>query len=203
MKQTAIMRAIGRRRVLGLAGVFALAALGACGESVVGQGVGQISVATGKVMTEADVVLTEADAGRVIEAPTFLHDIGLPDKKGVLLTLEGDDASSLRWRFAEKPDPFVVEWYAVDDRLAFETGDLIGDPATAKKVLEFRPATIGETAFVVELVERDPADRVGAPVKRLEYAFSTCMESAGGGTQAGCQGQTPCPSIGFGGATCG
>ncbi len=203
MKQHAVMKAIGRRRFLGLAAVFTLAALGACGESVVGENVGQISVATGVVMTEADLVLTEADAGRVIEAPTFSTDIGLPDKKGVILTLEGDDASSLRWRFAEKPDPFVAEWYGVDDRLAFETGDLIGDPATAKKVLEFRPGAVGETAFVLELVERDPADRGDEPVKRLEYMFSVCFQPGTGGTAHGCQGQTPCPSVGFGSATCG
>ena len=198
------MKAIGRRRFLGLAAVSALATLGACGESVVGEEVGDVSVATGHVMTKADLLLTEADAGRVIEAPSFSVDIGLPDKKGMLLTLEGDDASSLRWRFAAKPDPFFVEWYGVDDRLAFETGDLIGDPATAKKVLEFRPSTIGETSFVLELVERDPAMRSGEPVKRLEYMFSVCYEPgdpafAGGG----CAGQTPCPSIGFGSATCG
>ncbi len=197
------MSAIGRRRLLGLVAVFTLAALGACGGSAVGEGVGQISVATGSVMTEADLLLTEADAGRVIEAPTFQTDIGLPDKKGVLLTLEGDDASSLRWRFAEKPDPFVVEWYGVDDRLAFETGDLLGNPATAKKVLEFRPNTVGETTFVLELVERDPADRSGEAVKRLEYTFSVCFEPSTGGTGVGCAGQTPCPSVGFGSATCG
>ncbi len=200
MKQYAVMKAIGRRRLLGLAAVFTL---GACGESVVGQEIGQISVATGVVMTEADLVLTEADAGRVIEAPTFSADIGLPDKKGVILTLEGDDASSLRWRFAEKPDPFLVEWYGVDDRLAFETGDLIGDPATAKKVLEFRPGAVGETAFVLELVERDPADRGDEPVKRLEYTFSVCFQPGIKGTARGCQGQTPCPSVGLGSATCG
>ncbi len=197
------MRAIGRRRILGLVAIAALAALGACGGSVVGEEVGQISAATARVMTEADLLLTEADAGGVIEAPTFEIDIGLPDRKGVLLTLEGDDASNLRWRFAEKPDPFLVEWYGVDDRLAFETGDLIGDPATAKKVLEFRPSTVGETSFVLELVERDPAMRSGEPVKRLEYTFSVCYEPldpafAGGG----CGGQTPCPSVGFGKATC-
>ena len=203
MKQNAIMRTTGRRRLLGLAALLALATLGGCGESVVGEDVGQISVATGVVMTEADLVLTEADAGRVIEAPTFSADIGLPDKKGVILTLEGDDASSLRWRFAEKPDPFVVEWYGVDDRLAFETGDLIGDPTTAKRVLEFRPSAVGEAVFVLELVERDPADRGDAPVKRLEYTFSVCFEPGTGGSGAGCQGQTPCPNIGFGSATCG
>ena len=166
MKQNAIMRTTGRRRLLGLAALLALATLGGCGESVVGEDVGQISVATGVVMTEADLVLTEADAGRVIEAPTFSADIGLPDKKGVILTLEGDDASSLRWRFAEKPDPFVVEWYGVDDRLAFETGDLIGDPTTAKRVLEFRPSAVGEAVFVLELVERDP----GGPRRRAGQA---------------------------------
>ena len=93
-------------------------------------------------------------------------------------TLEGDDASSLRWRFAEKPDPFLVEWYGVDDQIAFETDGLIGDPATASKVLEFRPSKIGETTFMLELVEQDPTKRTEPPAKRLEFTFSVCYEPA-------------------------
>ncbi len=161
----------------------ALAALGACGGTAVGVEVGQISGATGIPVTEADLFLTEADAGRVSEATTFQVDIGAPDKKGVILTLEGDDASSLRWRFAEKPDLFLVEWYRADDRLAFETGDLIGDPVTAKKVLELRPIRVGETAFVLELVERDPADRGGEPETPGAHVLG--LLRAGEGTNRG------------------
>ena len=178
------MRTWRRRWMLGLAAIMAAALLSACGESVVGEQPGKFSVATGEMAKEADLLLTEADAGRTIQAPTFQADIGLLDKKGVMLTLEGDDASSLRWRFATKPDRLLVDWYKVNDRLAFETGDLIGDPAVATKVLEFRPAVVGDTSFVLELVERDPADRTGAPAKRLEYHFSVCYEPSysGGGT---------------------
>ncbi len=158
-----------------------LALLIACGSTTTGDEPAaqpaDFSVATGRMATEADLLLTEADADRVIEAPTFNADIGLLDKKGVLVTLEGDDASSLRWRFVSKPDPFFVEWYAVDDRLAFETGDLIGDPATAEKVLEFRPLRDGDTILVLELVERGPTNRTGDPAKRLEYTFDVCFQS--------------------------
>ena len=186
------MRAIERRRMLGLLALSSLAALGACGESVVGDEPGQYSVATGKMVTDADLLLTEADAGTTINAPTFQADIGALDKKGVMLTLEGDDASSLRWRFATKPDPFLVEWYKVNEVLAFETGDLIGDPAIATKVLEFRPVKVGDTSFVLELDERDPASRTGEPAKRLEYTFAVCYKPSVRAAGGGCQGQTPC-----------
>ena len=172
------MREICWRGFVTLAALATLAVLVACGATTTGEEPGQFSVATGRMATEADLVLTEADAGRVIDAPTFQADIGLLDKQGVVLMLDGDDASSLRWRFAEKPDPFLVEWYQVNDQLAFETGDLIGDPATAAKVLEFRPFTIGDTTFVLELVEQDPANRTGDPAKRLEYTFAVCYQPA-------------------------
>ncbi len=42
---------------------------------------------------KADLILTEADAGKTIQTPTFQADLGNPDKKGVMLTLEGDDAA--------------------------------------------------------------------------------------------------------------
>ena len=163
---------------IALAALATLAVLVACGATTTGEEPGQFSVATGRMAAEADLVLTEADAGRVIDTPTFQADIGLLDKQGVVLRLDGDDASSLRWRFAEKPDPFLVEWYKVNDQLAFETGDLIGDPATAAKVLEFRPFAIGDTTFVLELVEQDPANRTGDPAKRLEYTFAVCYQPA-------------------------
>ena len=128
--------------------------------------------------------LTEADAGRVIEVEYYEYDIGLPDKKGMLLRLSGDDASTLRWSMPKKPDPFMMDWYAVDGKLAFETDELVGDPATAAKVLEFRATKEGETRVVLELVERDPAKRSGAPAKQLEYTFQVPMprfkSSAGG-----------------------
>ncbi len=178
------MRPWRRRWMLGLVAIMAVAVLNACGEGVVGEQPGQFSAATGEMARGADLFLTEADAGKTIEAPTFQADIGLLDKKGVILTLEGDDASTLRWRFGTKPDPFLVDWYKVNDQLAFETGDLIGDPAVATKVLEFRPAVVGDTTFVLELVERDPANRTTEPAKRLEYIFSVCYEPdySGGGT---------------------
>ena len=96
-----------------LAALATLALLTACGSTTTGDEPAaqpaDFSVATGRMATEAELLLTEADADRVIEAPTFNADIGLLDKKGVLVTLEGDDASSLRWRFASKPEPFFVE----------------------------------------------------------------------------------------------
>ena len=170
------MRAIGWRSCVTLVAFATLALLVACGATVTGDEPGQFSVATGRMATEPDVILTEADAGKTIKTPTFQTDIGLPDKQGVILTLEGDDASTLRWRFATKPDPFLVEWYKVEGQPAFETGDLIGDPVVATKVLEFRPAVVGDTTFVLELDERDPADRTGEPAKRLEYTFAVCYE---------------------------
>ncbi len=172
------MRDIGRRGCTALAALATLTLLVACGATTTGEEPGQFSVATGRMVTEADLILTEADAGTIIEAPTFQADIGLLDKQGVMLRLDGDDAWSLRWRFASKPDPLLVEWHKVDDQLAFETGDLIGDPATAAKVLEFRPSTIGDTTFVLELVEQDPANRAGDPAKRLEYTFAVCYQPA-------------------------
>ncbi len=196
------MRAIGRPRMLAMSAFLIAAVLSACGEGEGAAGggeseVGRFSVATGIRIKEADLFLTEADAGTTINTPTFIADIGDLDKKGVMLTLEGDDASSLRWRFAEKPDPFLVEWYGVDDRLAFETDGLIGDPATATKVLEFRPSKIGETTFMLELVEQDPTKRTEPPVKRLEFTFSVCYEPAqvitSGGGASGASGQQPPP----------
>ncbi len=135
-----------------------------------GSGDGERSIATGRVQV-GHVTLTEADAGRAIEVEYYDHDIGLPDKKGLEIFLSGDDASTLRWSMPVKPDSFMMEWHAVDGKLAFETDGLIGDPATAAKVLEFRATREGETRVVLELVERDPAARSGAPAKRLEYTF--------------------------------
>ncbi len=129
------------------------------------------SAATGHEQLQ-HVVLTEADAGEVIETEVYLWDIGLPDKKGLEIHLQGDDVSTLRWRFAKKPDPSIMEWHAVDGELAFETDGLVGNPATANKVLELRGAGWGETGIVLELVERDPAKRSGEPDKRLAYTFS-------------------------------
>ena len=88
-----------------------------------------------------------------------------------MLVLTGDDSSTLRWRLAEKPDPVILEWYAVDDELAFETDGLAGDPATAAKTLEFRGGMRATIAFVVELVEINPAARTTKPAKRLEYTI--------------------------------
>ena len=128
------------------------------------------SAATGQEQLQ-HTVLTESDAGRIIESKAYLYDIGLPDKKGLEIQLSGDDASSLRWRFAEKPDRSIMEWYGVDGEFSFENDGLIGDPTTAAKVLEFRGNSEGETRVVLELVERDPARRTGEPARRLEYTF--------------------------------
>lgn len=157
------------RPVIAALGLLAISALAACGEEA--EGGEARAVFTGALAPEQDV-LTEADAGRVIDIDYFEYDIGLPDKKGTEISLEGDDTSELRWRFAEKPDSLFLEWYAVDGQLAFETGDLIGDPSTAAKLLEFRGVGRGETQVVVELVERDPAARSEQPVKRLAFSFS-------------------------------
>ena len=122
--------------------VAALTVLVACGEggsatSVAGEtDISRRSSATFLPM-EANQVLTEADAGKVIETERFIWDIGLLDKKGTEIILEGDDASTLRWRIAEKPDPFHLDWVKVDGEPAFETDGLVGDPTTAAKVLEF------------------------------------------------------------------
>ncbi len=136
---------------------------------------------TGAV-TGIGLVLTAADTDRTIEIPVFPWDINRPDEKGLLLRLAGDDASSLRWRFAEKPSPAVLQWHAVDDRLAFETDGLIGDPTTAAKWLEFRGNGVGETTIVLELVERVPADRADPPAERLTYhirVVSGCVPATG------------------------
>ncbi len=149
-----------------MVGLLAIFLLPACGEG------GEARSAFSGAVAAQHEVLTEADAGRVIDIDYFEYEIGLPDKKGTEIRLEGDDTSELRWRFAEKPDALFLDWYAVDGQLAFETGDLIGDPSTATKLLEFRGAGRGETQVVVELVERDPAARSEQPVKRLAYTFS-------------------------------
>ncbi len=162
--------------------VAALTVLVACGEggsatSVAGEtDISRRSSATFLPM-EANQVLTEADAGKVIETERFIWDIGLLDKKGTEIILEGDDASTLRWRIAEKPDPFHLDWVKVDGEPAFETDGLVGDPTTAAKVLEFHgQAEGGPTRVVLELVERDPAKRTGPPAKRLEYTFQIIRE---------------------------
>ncbi len=115
--------------------------------------------------------LTEADAGGVIETPVFEHDLNVMDKVGLLLELAGDDASTLRWRFAEKPAATFFEWFGVDGVAAFETDGLIGDPATATKVLEFRPIAVGPMTAVFELVQQDSALRTGPPAERLTFNF--------------------------------
>lgn len=165
-----------------LAGAVLLAG---CGET---QGSGR-SAATGSEQLTGKI-LTEADAGAsVIETPYFVHDIGLPDKRGLEIELTGDDASALRWRFAQKPDQFILEWHAVDGVPAFETGDLIGDPASATKVLEFRGTAGGDTTLILELVEMDPANRGPEPAKRLEYTFRVTTT----GTQ--CDPAHGCPPL--------
>ncbi len=157
-----------RRALLLFVGLMGLMLGAACGE-------GSGDAPTRSVVTGHEqlgyMVLTEADAGNVFEISQFVYDLGLPDKKGLEIHLTGDDASRLRWRFAEKPDALLMEWAKVDGQPAFETAGLIGDPATAAKVLEFRGSVEGETRVVLELVERDPSDRNGLPAKRLEYTF--------------------------------
>ena len=167
---------------IALLAVAALAVLVACGEGGSTESVGsQTDISQRSAATflplEANQVLTEADAGKVIVTERFIWDIGLLEKKGTEIILEGDDASSLRWRFAEKPDPFHLEWIKVDGEPAFETDGLLGDPTTAAKVLEFHgQAEGGTTRVVLELVERDPARRTGEPAKRLEYPFQIIRE---------------------------
>ncbi len=136
-----------------------------------GSGSGGRSAVTGREQI-ANLVLTEEDTGRLIEAPFFRHDIGQPDQKGVEIKLSGDDSSTLRWRMAELADPLIMEWHAVDGKLAFETDGLLGDPATAAKLVELRGNSMGEATFVFELVEGDPAKRTGPPAKRLEFMFT-------------------------------
>ncbi len=128
------------------------------------------SAATGREQGAAHVI-TEADAGKLIQTEHYVYDIGLPDRQGLLLVLTGNDASTLRWRLAEKPEPLVLDWYAVDGELAFETDGLIGNPATAAKTLEFRGNIRGTTDFLLELVEINPADRADEPAKLLEYTI--------------------------------
>ena len=179
------MKALLARRAW-IVGLVLMAAMGvaACGESGDGasteaapqgaEAADQAPVRSSATGMEqlTNLVLTEADAGpEVIRGEYYSYDIGLPDKKGTEIHLTGDDASTLRWRMAEKPDPQIMEWYAVDGKLAFETDGLVGDPTTAAKVLEFRGTKLGQTRVVLELVERDPAARTGEPAKRLEYTF--------------------------------
>ena len=168
-------------------GLFVAVALlvGACGDEP-SDAVDDRSAATGRVQLDYQVI-TEADAGSVVKIAVFCHVIDLPDKKGTELHLTGDDASTLRWRFAQKPDPFNLEWFKVDGELAFETDGLIGDPTTAAKVLELRGLVFGETEFVLELVERDPAQRGGPPAKRLTFPIEVFLDQPGA---AG--GSAPC-----------
>ncbi len=149
------------RIVLVGAALAALSVLAACGER---------SAATSKPILD-NVVLTEDDAGGRFELEIFVYDIGLPDKKGLEIELVGDNTSTLRWRFAHKPDPLLIEWRAVDGAAAFETDGLLGNPSTADKTVEFRALAVGEVTAVFELVERDPAARNGDSARRLEYTF--------------------------------
>ncbi len=181
--------------------IFAgLVSLAACGE---GGADGQTanspsrSVATGREQLDYQL-LTEADAGPdVIVAKIFWVDIGLPDQKGTVIRLSGDDGSTLRWRLAQAPDTFLMEWAKIDGRPAFETDGLLGDPSTAAKEVELRGNVEGETTVVFELVERDPSLRTGEPAKRLEYTFQIVGKEdvipggtggAGGGFQCGAFG---------------
>ncbi len=143
------MRRAGIRRSCAAVAAFAcLAVLIACGGASTDGGAADApidrSAATGAEAGSQHQIIREEDAGGdVIEVPFFFVDIGLPDKKGLEIFLTGDDASTLRWRFAQKPDPVFLEWYAVDGEFAFETDGLVGNPATAAKVLEFRGAGQG------------------------------------------------------------
>ncbi len=185
------MRPLSRRRMVGLLAISAVVVLSACGggesseQASTTQPEGPTrSVASGRaqaahrILTEAEA---EADAGQVIVVPYFFHDIGMPDQKGTELRLSGDDASTLRWRFAQKPDPFYLEWAKVDGQAAFETDGLIGDPTTATKLLEFRGVVDtsrtedSEQTIIVELVEQNPADRSGEPAKRLEFTVEVMV----------------------------
>ncbi len=178
-----ITRTIRRRAFLVTLTLAGLVAAAACGDAAPSEPAGAApaaptttesgastrSVATGREQGDAHFI-TEADAGTLIQTEHYVYDIGLPDRQGLVLILTGDDASTLRWRFAAKPDPSILEWYAVDGALAFETDGLIGNSATAATTLEFRGNVRGTTVFVLELVELDPADRLGEPAKRLEYS---------------------------------
>ena len=180
-----------RRGLIAAVAMTAIVVVGACGDgqtsatsdagasadaepdaaAEAGSGSGGRSIVTGREQM-ANLVLTEEDAGRLIEASFYRYDIGQPDQKGVEIKLPGDDASTLRWRMAELADPLIMEWYAVDGKLAFETDGLLGDPATAAKLVELRGNSIGEATFVFELVERDPAKRTGPPAERLDFMFT-------------------------------
>ena len=162
----------------------------ACGEPSAGGGSGADarSAATGRSATEGEVTLTEADAGQVLQVTQFIPDIGRLDKKGIEIHLSGDDGSTLRWRFAQKPDPFVMEWHAVDGRPPFETDGLLGDPTTAAKVVELRGNVVATATATFELVEQDPSSRVEAPARRLEYTFDIRYRAP---THGG--SEPPCP----------
>ncbi len=167
----------------------AVLTLTACGEGGTGVTGGAAapegrSVATGASESEY-LVISESDAGRgTVIIEMYEWDIGLPDKRGPEIHLSGDDSSSLRWRFAEKPDDFLVEWAKVNGELAFETDGLIGNPAVAAKVLEFRGLRRGETTFSFELVDTEAID--AEPAKRLEYTFQVETPRGGIGTKFGC-----------------
>ena len=124
--------------------------LAACGEGTAtvatdGSASGGRSAATGDEQIQWQIV-TEEDAGPdIIETEYYLADIGLPDKKGMEIHLTGDDSSTLRWRFAQQPETFVMEWVKVDGVAAFETSGLIGDPTTAAKILEFHGNAAADT----------------------------------------------------------
>ncbi len=173
-----------RRVFLGMAALASLAALVACGAE------GETSEASGATATQQiqddqrqtvvdHQVLTEADAGELIVTHRYQWELDNPDKKGTEIHLPGDDDSTLRWRFAKKPDNAVMEWHKVDGLPAFETDGLIGDPTTAAKVLEFRANVHDQTNLILELVERDPAKRTGDPAKRLEYMFEVTFVKSG------------------------
>ncbi len=183
------IRATGLRTWLALLMLVGVVALGACGEAADGGGpadeAGARSIVTGREQLTHQII-TEADAGTLVETPWFCFDLGLPDRKGMELHLTGDDASTLRWRFAQKPDPLFLEWAKVDGGPPFETDGLIGDPTEAAKVLEFRGSGFGRTSLVVELVERDPAARTGAPAQRLEFPVEVAGRKPGAG------GAIPC-----------
>ena len=162
--------------LIGVGVLVAAMALAACGEGTAtvatdGSASGGRSTATGDEQIQWQIV-TEEDAGPdIIETEYYLADIGLPDKKGMEIHLTGDDSSTLRWRFAQQPETFVMEWVKVDGVAAFETSGLIGDPTTAAKILEFHGNAAADTTIIFELVEIDPAMRTGEPAKRLEYNF--------------------------------
>lgn len=171
-----------------------LLAIVACGEpsqttQAANGEIAERSTVTGYAIGETQF-LTEADAdsGDLIEVEVYVYDIGLPDRKGLEIQLSGDDASSLRWRMAEQPDPFNLEFFAVDGDAPFQTDGLLGNPATAAKIVEFRGANRGETRAVFELVERDQTERAGEPARRLEYLFKVVGSPGTGGDGFGLGG---------------